>query len=305
MKLKTSRLRAFSLIELSIVILIIGIVVSGVIAGSRIVREAKLSSARSQTISSPVTSIKNLMAWYETTMESSFIDAESEDSNTISTWYNSNTQLLPKSDAIQTTPANTPTYIANGINGLPVVRFNGSSSLVFDGSSLAQSNYTIFVVEQRKNDFHNPSTYTHYPFVGCGNLSGPSGGSGKNLNVGYNTNSGNKIVQYNYGTGLSYSVTTQQTYTPRIHTFTFNSQSGKSYWLNGGDAPDASYAAVQTLLSCTPAEIGRTYMDMGYVYTFIGDIGEIIIYTKSVRTEERNAVESYLSKKWGINLSNN
>lgn len=63
--------KAFSLIELSIVILIIGILVSGVTQSSRLIRQFRLSSAQSLTDNSPVNSIPDLVAWYETTKETS------------------------------------------------------------------------------------------------------------------------------------------------------------------------------------------------------------------------------------------
>lgn len=66
-----SNKNAFSLIELSIVILIIGILVAGVTQSSRLIRQMKISSARSITNSSPVSSISNLAGWWETTLDSS------------------------------------------------------------------------------------------------------------------------------------------------------------------------------------------------------------------------------------------
>ena len=70
--MKTKNLKAFSLIELSIVILIIGILVAGVTQSSRLIREFKLTTAKNLTRNSPVSSIKGLYFWFETTSESSF-----------------------------------------------------------------------------------------------------------------------------------------------------------------------------------------------------------------------------------------
>ena len=61
----------FSLIELSIVVLIIGIIIAGITQASRLVRVSKLSSARTLTQSSPVAGISDLVAWWETTLEKS------------------------------------------------------------------------------------------------------------------------------------------------------------------------------------------------------------------------------------------
>ncbi len=85
MKNKTISQKAFSLIEVSIVLLIIGILVAGVTQGSRLVRASRLQTAQNLTINSPVAGIPNLSAWWETSLESSFLAAEAVDSTAIST----------------------------------------------------------------------------------------------------------------------------------------------------------------------------------------------------------------------------
>lgn len=82
--------RAFSLIELSIVILIIGILIAGVTQGGRIVTQMRLASAKSLTISSPVTSISGLTLWLEPTLEESFIDSEAQDGVGLTNWNDIN-----------------------------------------------------------------------------------------------------------------------------------------------------------------------------------------------------------------------
>ena len=64
--------KAFSLIELSVVVLIIGILIAGISQSSRLVRAMKLSTARSLTRSSDVNSIQNLTAWFDATAEGVF-----------------------------------------------------------------------------------------------------------------------------------------------------------------------------------------------------------------------------------------
>ena len=71
--------KAFSLIELSIVILIIGIILAAVTQSSRLISKMKLATAKSLTQSSAVASINNLVLWLEPTMDTSFIDAETDD----------------------------------------------------------------------------------------------------------------------------------------------------------------------------------------------------------------------------------
>lgn len=67
--MKYFKKQAFSLIELSIVILIIGILVAGVTQSSRLVRQIKLYSAQSITRSSDINSIGEMVFWAETTLK--------------------------------------------------------------------------------------------------------------------------------------------------------------------------------------------------------------------------------------------
>ena len=69
----SSRLKAFSLIELSIVILIIGILVAGVTSSSRLITRMKVVTAQNLTRNSPVSSIKDLAMWYETSLDESLL----------------------------------------------------------------------------------------------------------------------------------------------------------------------------------------------------------------------------------------
>ena len=70
---------AFSLIELSIVILIIGILIAGVTQGSKLYIKFKIATAQALTRSSPVNGVKDLAVWYETSLTESFNSTDSID----------------------------------------------------------------------------------------------------------------------------------------------------------------------------------------------------------------------------------
>ena len=121
-------IKAFSLIELSIVILIIGILVAGVTQSSRLINMMKLQSTRSLTMASPVSSISNLVLWYEPTLEQSFDSSEASDATEVTTWYDINPQSSSKNNAISIGSAR-PKYKANCLNGLPCLSFDGNDYL--------------------------------------------------------------------------------------------------------------------------------------------------------------------------------
>jgi prepilin-type N-terminal cleavage/methylation domain-containing protein len=66
MKYKSS---GFSLIELSIVILIIGILIAGVTQGSRLVKQSKVKTAKTLTQSSDAIGINDMVLWLDATNE--------------------------------------------------------------------------------------------------------------------------------------------------------------------------------------------------------------------------------------------
>ncbi len=108
MKTTKNNKLAFSLIELSAVILVVGIFVIGVTKGPRIMSETKIKSASSLTKSSTVASINGLALWLDTT-----------DQNNIS----AGTINLHVFSPYLAIDASRPTYIKNGIGGLPSIKF--------------------------------------------------------------------------------------------------------------------------------------------------------------------------------------
>ncbi len=282
---------AFSLIELSVVILIIGILIAGVTQGSRLITNFRLQTAQTLTQNSPVISINNLILWYETSMENSFDVIEQEDNSPISTWYDINPQLSNKTNATQVTLANKPLFIKNVFNGgIPAVRFDGTSDVMsFNGAILANTSYTIFVVEQRR------VTSMDQYFIG-----GSANTTNSNLVLGYRSNT--VITQAHYFNDLDITITGLTTPTPVINTFWLSGTSGggKKYWQNGGVTPDGigSGSAHETkLLSFAGAAIS------GYGTNYNGNIGEIIMFNRALKTEERQSIETYLSKKYNIPIS--
>jgi prepilin-type N-terminal cleavage/methylation domain-containing protein len=286
---------AFSLIELSIVIVVIGILVAGIMQGFSLVKNFRLQNAVNLTKSSPVNSITNLVGWYETSLEESFDYDESEDDSSISSWNDLNTQSSLKRNAVQVTSANQPLYKNNVFNGaLPAVRFDGSNDFLnFDGSPLIGSDYTIFVVEQRRGDGGTLNCF----------IAGTTRSSSQNLHMGYRGST--TVTLAHYGSDLSYSnaVTAYSSPQPRIFTFRLNSSIGKEIWLNGGTTPDSSTSSQTShITSYGGSAFGRSVNSSSTFY-YIGDLAEIIIYNRALKNEERQSIETYLSKKYNIALN--
>jgi len=192
---------------------------------------------------------------------------------------------MAKNNATQGYSSNQPKFIENVFGGIPTVRFDGSNDYVsYDGTFLANINYTIFVVGQRR------SSGTNYFMSGVGITNA-------NLILGYRSST--VITQGHYDNDMSFTTTDYSFPTPTIHTFWFSKAAGKKYWLQGGNNADQTSPSQTTALtSSTGARVGT-----GTSRYYNGDIAEIIIFARDLKNEERQAIEGYLSKKYNIAIT--
>ncbi|GDX35566.1 hypothetical protein LBMAG18_00770 [Alphaproteobacteria bacterium] len=282
--------RAFSLIELSIVILIVGILVAGVTTSSRLIIRMRLQTAQSITVSSPVNTVKDLVFWFETTLEKSFNDSEEQNNAFLTAWYDNNAQSSLKYNVFTSaSTASQPKYIENFFNGaLPSVRFDGNDFFNIDGNIFVNTNFTIFVVE-RKNVAAD--LWIFHPLQACS--------TNECLHVGYRSDNNFSLAFYANDLDCNGSVSSSCSDLAgiklRIHTMTFSKTAGKKYWLNGGVNPDA-FDATQ-IASITTAKTGR----IGGNYN--GDLAELIVFNRALNDEERQAIESYLAKKYLLRIT--
>jgi len=289
---------AFSLIEISMVILVIGILIAGISNGVDLYDDYRLKVAQNLTKNSRVPRIPDLEMWFETTSENSlatgttsFTDKPNPaDLDPIGRWNNINPNILPsaRNHATQATSTNQPQYIRNGINGLPALKFDGTNDFFsYNGDFLVGSDYTIFVVEARtSNKIMNLF------------LSGSSNLSNSNLHLGYRSDI--LITQAHFSNDINKAVSKFTSAIPRMHSFVFSKSNGKAIYTNGGDG---SFNASQTLpLASYPGSAIGNFLWSGASYYYQGSIAEIIFYTRALTDQERQGVETYLSKKWGIKI---
>ncbi len=270
--------RAFTLIELSVIILIIGIMISGTFIGTRIIAKSRLAAAESLARSSPVPGIKDNMLWLETSLSASIDSSQASDGAAVTAWYDqSSNAAKPLVVAVGTGP----TY-ANTINHVHAIKFDGSTAnylQISDASFLNGTDYTIMVLEKRQSSASN-----NY-FIGE-----TSGSPNTSLALGYGSDSTVIHAQGNqsYATGASVSSYASSTDKPRQFTFVHSSTAGNSTYINGIlAAQDATKTA--HLSGITSLAIGKGYT---------GEIGEIAIYARALKPEERQPIEDYAGKKW-------
>lgn len=293
------RAKAFSLIELSIVILVVGVLIAGVIQGGAVLERFRLMSARTQTESSAVSSIKNLTLWLEPTLGGSFTNSNNlqdiADGDKIKNWNDVQAQAVQKQIVSQTTDSLRPLYKTNVINGLPAVKFDGTNDYL-SLTNIVAYDFSAFVVI-RTSHVGNSSQYwlgdpiLYADFVGSGADIVPLVISGNNIRFGLGGSSGGAAAG-------SRVVNNDKPHVVNI----VRDAAGKT--IRG--YVDGSLDATRTntspeALDANPILYIGANTDSSVCYP--GYIAELIIFERVLTAEERNEVVKYLGKKWGITVS--
>lgn len=160
--------KAYTLIEISGILIIIAIFMVGVYQGMNIFHETQISGAKSLTKSAPVMRTENVGLWYETTLDESIDKSEKNTGVKITKWFDINSQRVErfnafagqsgKSNHFSFDPnpllvASGPEYQEKAINGLPGLKFTNSQNvsqfLVIDPNfKINDDDFSIFIVIQ-------------------------------------------------------------------------------------------------------------------------------------------------------------
>lgn len=274
---------AFSLLELSVSLVVVSLLMAMVSQGIKIVASSRLTTARSLTSKSPVPNISGLIAWYETSSVDSFKTNEAFDGKQISAWYDISPNSIPaKKNALTRVASAAVTYESDGINKIPSLLFNGTNKIelanFYQGST---SQNTIFIVA-------NPSTITTIIL--------DSSSSGSNSNIGQNSNSFSMNLGSLVSTGTVTNPIVNLAKVSYIAAVYFNGSNSKVYFnsssiIAGGSTINPGTTAL------TGVSIGANRSNAS---NYSGLISEIIIYNRPLQNQERKDVMSYLSKKYGI-----
>lgn len=304
---------AFSLIELSIVILVIGILVAGVTESRGLITKFRLSSARSLTSSSPVNSMKDLILWLDATSASSVNDSLG-DGDLIDKWSNISSQQSSKTDFIQSQVSYKPTYKINGINGIPTLSFSTDDYLISSASVSHSPSYSFFIV------FNMSVESTDKTIINLYNDSDTDSNNGNRTGLVTMTeikpgNIVRSIFRSDAVTGGSddnkstKTITSQRDY---IMSYSRNFASkDESLWINneafignGTVIPSVTNGGFTTTnLFWIIGKLHDTPSGSANSRNFNGQISEIIIFDRALMKDEIDDVEKYLSKKYSIKLN--
>ena len=286
---------AFSLMELSIVILIISIITAGITQSSKLISSFRLSSSRNLTQNSPVSATEGLVGWFESVSVASFADAETNNGSQVSQWNDINPQSSLKKSLTQPTAGNRPTYTLSAINGIPALKFTSSSSQYLEfpfSGDFNQKNFTIFAVVQPTaaptGNGAIISSVTEATFKGYA-MYLTSGSQ-------YQTWLGSVAASAWQGTTISAAGAANNT---ALLTAVYDGTNYRFYF-------DGAQVGANLAVNFDPnilrvLRIGAAGNDTTTATSFFnGYIGEIIIYGRALKNDDRTPIEAYLTKKWGL-----
>jgi prepilin-type N-terminal cleavage/methylation domain-containing protein len=301
---------AFSLIELSVVILVIGILVIGITKGSRIIAESKIKSAVALTQASPVGSTEGLVLWLDSVdkynIASGTVASNSYgnigDSDSVVIWRDRNPHSNIKIAPTALLDANRPTYEDNGINGLPSITFDG-------GLQFLQSS-TAVPLAARDNTFTFICVYA----VGASGLTDTQVLFGQGLST---STAGNHVglALFNpsfgfFGYGDYLPLVRSTLKAGQNHITTIRANAYKNDITIFHDSNNDTTNVGNTGLGIANLNVGTTYFrvgtsanDTGGQYNFNGLMSELIIFNRPLKTLEITAIHNYLSAKYNIKLS--
>jgi len=258
--------------------------------GSGLIKNARVSNARSHTAKSVVRDMSGLISWYETTNKNSFEPGQTFDEKQLTRWYSiapgSKIGLTNKNQLTKGATASV-IYLENGINNLPAIEFNGSTDNSFElsnfyqGSSAQNTIFFVFRPTSLSNETLMDGVSSSYS-VTIKDSNEVTLSTGTAVSTGTATNAANFIASEDY-----------------VMAVYFDGNSSRVY-IN-----DATTVIGNNNLSVGSGElIGlKIGTDTSDLNSFNGLISEVIIFNRVLKLQERKDVMSYLSTKYKISVS--
>lgn len=287
----------FSLVEISVVVLVVGILVASISMAFDMVSEAKLKGARTQTKGAKVNRIDNLLLWLETSSSESLKESERVNNAIITQWNDINSQVTNKI-IFKNGSGSTIKYDEIGESNLPALIFSSSSDFLYPNgstSSLLASNsifpnlgVTIFAVAK---PIASASIFSFCEFSSTYNCAG-----GKEFNLKFSSDKKVIFALASSNSASSVFTSTNSYASPLIIISALKDSVGQKLFVNGSSA------------GSTVANTYNITIPFNGTFKIGGDannveIYEIIVFSKTLSDSDRNSVEEYLGKKYNLKIT--
>ena len=236
------------------------------------------------TISPPPSPAPVLTTWFKADAITNLINGAS-----ISTWPDASGN---GDDAVQSNSSQKPTFIANGINGLPVVRFNSTNQTYLSFPRSVSGDFTIVCLFRSTQGLNSGTLF----YQGAGLVNGEVPGTVNDFGTCLFANgsicagTGNPDVAVTSGIGLNDGQ-------PHILTFTRKRATGAiTLYIDGASAGTVT-GGMQPLTAPAQVVLGAQQTLINF---FTGDIAEVKIYDGALGDADRVGDENSLRCKYAL-----
>lgn len=191
-----------------------------------------------------------------------------------------------------------PTWIADVINGRPVLRFDGIDDLLSAPSQIASDNFTLFAVIK--------ATGIHE--VDSEGTTGTAGTNGQKFLFGAQSWEPDSGVGVSVGTNGLTSYERATSYMPplAVHSGTVGTSASLIALRYLDKQPSLYLKGEQVrvgLVSPKAAVWAPSQIGAGDFGAFQGDVAEVLLYNRALSADEIARVDTYLSRKYGLDIN--
>ncbi len=304
MKTQSSK-KAFSFLELSVVIILIGVLAAGIISGKRMISQSNLVAAQALTKSAQIASIPDLTLWLEPTLTGSITGAttgnELSNNDPISAW---NDISGNKNVFAQSTSGDRPKYLASGINSLPSISFDGTSDYLDSTIAPIGNTNDAYTIVGVWRPTATPASFSYIfsqcPAVITDGTCASHGSYFSSSVLGFVFNG--SATAYTYKSSVVPVINTSYITILSINDAVANNV---RLYINEIDTPIVATSGMQGSfnLGDDRAAIGTKAISGGGGFYFQGYISEIMVFDRYLKPSEITLINNYLSKKYNITLS--
>ena len=289
--MKLIKRKAFTLVEIAVVIIVIGVLIAGISQAMEMFAEASLKSSRNLSKSSRIGRVDDLTIWLDAASEKAF-DNEKGDASAVSIWKDAN----PKSNlAISSTSSSAslyPSYSLSAINSLPAVSFKKTSSSVGNCVTVPSESFVNSSEDFTLYLIYNPKSLDDGIIIEKNNASATTFPFSLELSSGYY-----KFSVKNSTETISVTSPKQpKIKTPNLIRLSRIKGSQIEIVIDGVSTTQADTLTSSTLNN---AELAIGCRNGATPANFVsGDIGETAFYNRNINVKEKAEIEEYLYKKW-------
>lgn len=294
--MKKFKSKAFSLIELAVVIIVVGILIAGVTQGGALIAKAKYKTAQTLTQSSPVSATPGLRLWLETSLEQSISEVQASDGTAVTVWYDLNPQISNKLFA-RTASSAILYKVKSAVNGLPSLYFPGAATDFFTISTSSGSTVATPIATTN-------SAFTYFIVLRADSLGSVddaffNGAIGSSNGWGYRHSASAKTFLYNGSSGTGAASLAKA----EVISATSVGGTSGSLRLYVDGVSDGTFGSAVTATVASPTGgfyIGSKDSTGSATDNWRGFISEIIVFEKKLSDQDRKAIEKYLGTKYNI-----